>query len=87
VAGVKSGSVEMEHSNTYKIPTVATTQVCKTTKFLNTATNRETRNQPITSNQASSKITKYLKGKHKIVLIGESHARGSASKLEGKLQN
>ena len=76
----------VEHS-TYKTPTIQVAQVYKPKKLPSITSNLEIRNQTTTSNPASQKITKHLKGNRKIILIGDSHVRECISKLQDKLQD
>jgi hypothetical protein len=87
VAGVKSSHVEVQHSNIHKIPIVTTTQVCKVPKFLNVVNNQEIRNQIRTINPVNQNKLKPSKEKHKIILIGDSHARRCTGKLQENLQD
>jgi hypothetical protein len=68
----------------YKIPTVEDAQVHKTNKLSSKTNYLYIRNQTTTSNPASQKITKHLKGKHKIILVGDNHVRECISKLQDK---
>jgi hypothetical protein len=63
-------------------------QISKVQSIPKTKNNFELRNQTPTVNPATLKTTKSkAKPKHKIVIIGDSHARGCASRLQKKLKD
>jgi hypothetical protein len=87
---VGTNGIKKPKSQSFHIPTIITTnamQISKVQSIPNTKNNFELRNQMPTVSLATLKTAKSkAKPKHKILLIGDSHARGCASKLQEKLK-
>jgi hypothetical protein len=85
VAGTKNRDGDLIHNIIHSISTTNAMQIGKVQSIPNTKENFELRNQTPTVILTTLKTTKRkAKPKHKIVLIGDSHARGCASKLREK---
>jgi hypothetical protein len=87
VAGAKKRSEVLTHSSAHSMST-NTTKISKVPGLPIIRNRIKFRNQMLTANADNLKTVKCQdKPKHKIVLIGDSHARGCASKLQGKLDD
>jgi hypothetical protein len=75
------------HNTTQKIPVINTMQVSRVQPLPNTKENNISRNLMSTIYPATIELAKEkISVKHKMVLIGDSHARGCTSKLREKLK-